>query len=898
MSRGGSKVVTGIISFILGFLFAIIVELGAIAGAVWFVMNKDLDTVMSTLGLNNRDEDGNSKYINTDPDKGGVTNIKELISGVKGLVYDNGELVIIGKSFDEISNLIPATDMLLSFVYKTVDEYIEIDHDEFESTQMSNLPQLLSDSVMQIKTAALLEKLGMTDITGEAADAIVKSLVTGAETEYAYIAGAAMPEGGQAVKFPVLYDYYTYDTVLNWYFRLDGAVSGTDTLPDNLKDRANNDPDGLFTKVTVNDEERFALYYVPCRVTDSGIEEASYSYDVIEKIYGTGDNAKTNKITRLVFGEDTDFIVVTPDANGKFSLNYADIYGALDAAHATDYSYRFKGYSYDTEVASEYYYIVDDKDNGRYEMKTRCGKNYFRDNSGAMINLDALTLQDIVNDPYAPLDNVAVTEVLGKDEGDVAYKIFKKTSLGDLMRGTVNFDKLVEDIELSAVVTDVTTDNKIMSYIVYKLSDFAPLSDGLFTATYDDGEGGRRVYVTTETTSGGKNKINGVYERDAANVADCTPVAGVKFKEVSALANGMAISVFMDVKADDAISSYVAYGLYSVNKAADGSVDALGNAYSYTGKIKTDGGEKDCYIQVSDGGENKISSVWYVDSGKKVYVGGSKVGEVAARIDGFTEDLTIGEVLGVTGSSNPLMNAIKNTKICNLESKIAGLTVDEVVSEQDMNGSSLLKQLKGVKVSELGKEIDNIMVQRIYAEEVYGKDNMDKNGDPKRATAFDPELLYYVKDGNGAFKLYDVNAKARSGYGTPGFNETVYDEELGHVTKAQFEADGAEFYTYGKAKGMWKIILYARNTNEGAVDAHGDKLARREKAYTLNNFNNMVAESALNVNGATLYELKDAGIINSSVTDGQLAKKLSGQSKTLGEMTLEELITAAINLAS
>lgn len=888
--KGGSRVLTGFLAFFLGFLFAIIVELSSIAGVVWFVMNRDLDTVLSTVGLKNRDENGNNIYINTDRENGGVTSIKELIASIGDLVYKDGEIVAIGKSFNDFSNLIPATDIVLGYVYNVLDEYIEIDHDEFESRPVSDLPQLLSDSIMNIKTAALLEKLGVTSVAGDSAETLVKSLVTGAETEYATVnTGIAAANEGDAegqLKFPVLYDYYTYEDILKRYYRLDGQVGGTDVLPDNLTARAEN-PEELFTKFVVNGETRYALYYVPCRVTENGIEEAAYSYQQIEKTYGTGENAKINKLDVLTYGGDTDFIVVTPDADGKFQIDYNAVYGAFDEEAADDYSYRFTGYSYAANVASEYYYIVDDKDNERYELKTRSGKNYFRDNSGKLRQLDPLTLLDIVNDPYAPLDSVAVTEVLGKNSGDIAYKVFRMTSLGDLLRGDVKFDELVEDVDLSAIVTNVAPDNDIMAYLVYKIYDLTPAGAGEgYTATYDDGNGGKAVRVTVEN-----NSIKGVYASDG------TPMDGVKVKDVAALAKNMPISTVMDIKADDAISSYIGYGLYSVKKAEDGSVDALGNAYGYTGKVKLGDEEKECYIScvTSSEGDPVINSVWYTEEDERVTVKGTKVGGVSARVDGFTADLTVGEILGLNSSDNALMQAIKDTKINGLEDKVKELTVDEVVSGQDMQRSSLLKQLSGVKLSDLGSEIDNIMVQRIYADNVY--EGVEKDADPVLWETYDPEILYYVKEVGGdgktvTFKLFEENALARDP-----LKGSTYDEELGHVTREQFEAEGAEFYSYGRAKGMWRLILNVRNTNEAVTDENGNKLVRREKAYTLNNFNNMVSESAVNINEATLEELREAGII--SATDADLAKTLpvDGDNKALGKMTLKELINVAISLA-
>ena len=52
------------------------------------------------------------------------------------------------------------------------------------------------------------------------------------------------------------------------------------------------------------------------------------------------------------------------------------------------------------------------------------------------MHIDALTLYDIVNDPFTPLDSVTVAEVVGEN-GELAYKVFGKISLGALMRPTI-----------------------------------------------------------------------------------------------------------------------------------------------------------------------------------------------------------------------------------------------------------------------------------------------------------------------------------------------------------------------------------------------------------------------------------------------------------------------------
>jgi len=319
MAKGGSKLLTGIISFILGFLFAIIVECGAVFGVYWFVMNKDIDTVLSAIGIENKDENGNDKYINTDPNNGGAANLKELIGGLKGLIYENGEVTALGKSFDDFEKLVPATNILLGFLYDTVDEYIELDKDKFESTPLSGLAQVLSDSIMDVKTAVLLEKLGMDSITGEDADAVVKSVYYGVSAS-----SEVEEEPASQFKLPVLYDYYVYNELLDSYSR-EKPVKGVSAFPANLSGR-----EDLLCRVAdgVDGETsyaRYALYYVPCRVTDEGIEEAAYSYSEITVSEGSGESAKTFKFTVLEYGEDTDFIAVKPDGNGAFTIDYAAI---------------------------------------------------------------------------------------------------------------------------------------------------------------------------------------------------------------------------------------------------------------------------------------------------------------------------------------------------------------------------------------------------------------------------------------------------------------------------------------------------------------------------------------------------------------------------------------------
>ena len=85
---------------------------------------------------------------------------------------------------------------------------------------------------------------------------------------------------------------------------------------------------------------------------------------------------------------------------------------------------------------------------------------------------------------------------------------------------------------------------------------------------------------------------------------------------------------------------------------------------------------------------------------------------------------------------------------------------------------------------------------------------------------------------------------------------------------------------------MWRIVLYRNG---------------REKAYTMNNFNNMVSECAANVYKAKLGELQDAGLIEDDIkgkTFTYVTKGGETGSVSLEELTLAELIEIVLQMSA
>ncbi|MDE6075043.1 MAG: hypothetical protein K2G26_01250, partial [Clostridia bacterium] len=508
----------------------------------WFVMNKDLDTVLSAVGIHNTDEDGNKKYINTDPDNGGVKNLKELFSGLQGLVYENGEMVALGKSFDDFSQLIPATDMLLSLVYGTVDQFIEIDKEEFESTPLSGLAQVLSNSIMGIRTAGLMEKLGIESVTGENASTLVKTLLMGAETEYATVtyggveALADEVEGGEegepseqpkTFKLPVLYDIYTYDEGIGYTRNgdpVDGIIS---SYPSNLNNNydwldpiSEDQEDGEFVN------KQYKLYYVPCRVTENGIEEAEYIKGEIEVTDGSGESAKTYRLQILEYGNDTDFIVIKRDADGDFFIDYDAVYSALNA-NSTDYSDRFTGYSYYQPYARNYYGIKTSSVTEKQEIYAYCGKNYFRNNADEMVQIDALTLSDIVDEDYA--QNLTFGEVMDiKTTDNKLLKSLKDTPINKLNNKvkSLTVEELFDDKEIEdnsmlrqlrhTKITELATAmDELLIQMVYA-EEVYRLPDGDAIMEVVDFDPDYYYYTLEKYNDGGKDKFKFVPVNEGA----------------------------------------------------------------------------------------------------------------------------------------------------------------------------------------------------------------------------------------------------------------------------------------------------------------------------------------------------------------------------------------------
>lgn len=774
MAKSGSKLIVGLISFLLGFIFALLAEIGAIVGVYFYVTSQDIDSLLDIVGLPNKDADGNNKYVNTDPDNGGAKTIKDLIARLKDLFYDDGQLSILNKSFNDFESLIPATSLILDMVYDAVGDFITIDSEKFESVPLTDVAQVIADSLLNVHVGSLLDKIG-SNVTDT--NIIIRSLLLGAETEYASVVNSD-------VKLPVLYDIYTYDGI-GWsrekrpvYYP--EGTTGTNGFHGNLT--ANGRTQDEFIEVTtVNDTQDGELIYrtgklcyVPCRVTNEGILPAKYE---MRSISYTAKSNEEFVFQYIDYADDTDFITVQANKDGSYVLDYDAIMSAVNHA-ATGASDRFVGYSYFEDYGRIYYYIEDDGVN-RPDLKTISGKNYFRDKDNNLVQLDPLTLSDLIYNAFGPLYSISITEVVG-DNGSIAGEIFGKTTLGDLLDGNVNLDNLINDLQLSTIISDVKPDDSLMAYIVYKLTDVKKVGDA-YTAIYDkNGANQKEVTVTVDENG----YIVAAYYGDVK-------LDGVKVTEVADIVNNLTgvltIGDIIDVEGNSILEAL-----------KDSTIDGIG------------------------------------ENIKKV-----KLGDI------------------IEAGDNKLLQALADSTIDGIADRVDSLTVVDLLDIEDIQSSAILSQLRNVRIVDLSEEINELSVQRIYAKDIYG---VEDNADPTLADEFNAKYLYYSKGEDGVYRLAG---------------------EDGHVTAEQF-AEG-EYYTYGEiTSGMWKLIL---------CDDDGV-----EQAYSIEDFNSLVSNSTGKIYGASIRELYEAGIItgiDESKLDGTI-----GDSKAIGEWSLQELISYVLNMVS
>jgi hypothetical protein len=846
----------------LGFIFALVLEVGAIFGVGYYALNTDINNVFTMFGMTNEDANG-KQYINTDTSTGGVTTALELVSKLQEMVSGIGAVTL-----KDMEELFPAMDSLTETIYTSLGAYVEINETELEQQQFMDLPTYIQNLVMAIQPAGIMENLGMGDALD--GNAIVKAIIAGNEASYVT---------SEQVSYPLYYDEYTYDEDLGKYYRT-LPVSGEDSFPYELESVASQ----LLVKTTKKTSGGKTIYRL-------------YFYQVEDGVSVQSDEASESEAATAT---NYKYYAVKSE-NGSY-------------IYSRDYEY-YAEYGKDAVTGRK-------NSDGEWEVKPALTGNYYYDADGNKVIVKPITLATLASNATEPLNDMLVSDLF--DGQEIISEIFGETSLGDLISGNVDFEALINDLKLSTVI-DIAPTNTVLAYLGYKVSNVTAVTGEsyAYTATYNLGDGATvECFIETETKNGGE-VISNVYYYDGTNKVnvECCTVNGI-----ADAVDGIAITSIMEVKADDAIMAYLGFGISSITEAAgDGYThtatlrvdDSHVQAYVVTnqsGVITSvyyyENNEK---VMVGgttiDGLNDKVSSLTEEltigdvitidpDDSFMSKLGGYKIAEVGSAVDEFTIDdfmtvdasdaimmyisygitgLDEGKVSGdytiFTGTdSNGNVVYIKTTKngdayeivgfysdetltsqteidatnINGVGDRVSGLcdnlTLGEIVKGID-DTNKVLYAIKDSTINQIPTAIQNLAIQEIYSDNIY------KDGDTARKiykvdslAEFNANYLYYIKVGEDKFEFVKIG-----------------DLERGKLTLEVFENtyQEAEYYTYGAPSSTWKFMLYREDVGE-----HGEV---GEKIYSVNDLGDLMGNVTTNINGATIQDLQDAGIITESI---------------------------------
>jgi hypothetical protein len=279
-------------------------------------------------------------------------------------------------------------------------------------------------------------------------------------------------------------------------------------------------------------------------------------------------------------------------------------------------------------------------------------------------------------------------------------------------------------------------------------------------------------------------------------------LGGYKIAEVGSAVDEFTIDDFMTVDASDAIMMYISYGITGLD---EGKVS--GDYTIFTG---TDSNGNVVYIKTTKNGDAYEIVGFYSDETltSQTEIDATNINGVGDRVSGLCDNLTLGEIVKGIDDTNKVLYAIKDSTINQIPTAIQNLAIQEIYS-------------------------DNIYKDGDTARKIYKVDSLAE---------FNANYLYYIKVGEDKFEFVKIG-----------------DLERGKLTLEVFENtyQEAEYYTYGAPSSTWKFMLYREDVGE-----HGEV---GEKIYSVNDLGDLMGNVTTNINGATIQDLQDAGIITESI---------------------------------
>ncbi len=755
-----------VICFIVGLILGIAIVVGAIAGGTYYVLNSDLDGLLSMFGVDNSvdPETNQNKYVNTDPDTGGAENLLDLIDKLTAIASDPASLTL-----GQIDALVPATRGIVAQVTDAIKDYVEVDYAELCGVRFSEFGGYLQNKVMDIQPAVLMDDMELEGVTNTILSAVLYGLEANCVTD---------PTGE---KHPVLVDNFTYDAATESYRRQeDGATLISSQNIYAVKQSADNDLYDIFFF------EYGGQYYIAEREPQDIL---SFKFNTEDGYLYTLYNQDTFENTGNYYIDASgERVVMEPITIG--SLMNGDGLGALEKMRVLELL------SGDAEPDELLEAILGDVSIGNLinnEVDFQEKVN--------MLELSAILTYDPFEDAIMlyfvdglsnlskePVESnkYSATYKLGEEDADVLVTIengvivkIENAKTGEELKGTTvgNINAAVENIEIT-IFMDVTTQNGVLPYIAYGITGIEqdPETEE-WTAHYKrDGVTDEIVYldIESEAASDGDTVINyirgvrtatgeklpaaGIDElsdrvntiTDDLTIGDIVPANGNKILEqlsgstingLSDALNGLELGAILDVPADNAVLAYLAYNITDVTvNTASGEPAATG---TYKGSLGGDDGETTVYITLKSAGEDGGEPRYYItgvysDAAYTHKLPGTTIDGINDRLDGLTENLKIEDIVDTSGSK--IMQKLGKYTIAGVSEGIDKLELSDVM---DIKADNNLMVYLGFGVRNVEYVSDSGTATGVYTD----KDGAERNCTIEVDESGNITRVYYIDGG-------------------------------------------------------------------------------------------------------------------------------------------------------
>lgn len=638
MAKGGSKALTGILCFIFGFLFAIIVEVAVIAAGVYFLMSADIDKIMSTVGVENTDADGNKIYINTNVEEGGVQKVTDLVNALKNLADKGTNNLTLG----DFTKLFPVGDKGLDKVYSSLASALSsyniteedlreiIDEDELKATPFSEIGSFLSECGKSVRVDTLLSVAGID----------VQSSPLYLNIAYGPEAAVILSAEGNVVLYK---DTFTLSE--GTYTRTDGTA-----LPAELSSYLEESAAG-------------GEYYMYYCVSDSSATVAAATdggYQLTEVPYTIYSAEKAELSGGYYYDAEDKLVVLNKRTLGEVTEGENGMLSVLDDVYVTD--------------------ILD------------------KNNSDELIEevLGGITIGDLLNGNVSfedKLNTVCVPTVIDVTAED-AIMMYVGYSITDVKEaqgadynytGTINFYTKSDSGEWSVEKTAtayITAENGTVKSVYYLENGSKVEYKGVSIAD-----------IGTQTA----NITSALKVKDVVNIEDgdrlMEKLGEYTIADIGSAIDELYLSDFLtEVRPDDSLLAYMVYGINNIFAAPAGSPEGVACVadYHFVGEDGTKTVIKNVFV-VTDA-DGFITEVYYIENDVKVECF-TTINGVNDRIDGLMDDLKLGEIIEITEEDGDILNALKDSSINSLADDLNALTLQELFTDSIYGEGVVMQQI-------------------------------------------------------------------------------------------------------------------------------------------------------------------------------------------------------------